>query len=115
MRKGILLTKKSFFQIYATNYLFSEGIIAAVVFEVGKSSFPKKKNIFPLKNPRNLEKVTRVLFSNKRKMINKNFKKLFKKNDYVAKKLNIDLNLRPEQLSSEMYYKIAKQYEKLSD
>ena len=46
-------------------------------------------------------------------MINKNFKKLFKKNDYVAKKLNIDLNLRPEQLSSEMYYKIAVQYENL--
>lgn len=48
MRKGILLTKKSFFQIYATNYLFSEGIIEAVVFEGGKSSFPKKKNIFEL-------------------------------------------------------------------
>ena len=76
---------------------------------------PKMKNIFHLKNPKNLEKVTRALFSNKRKMINKNFKKLFKKNIHLAKKLNIDLNLRPEQLSSETYYKIAVQYENLFD
>ena len=40
---------------------------------------PKKNNEFILKNPKNLEKVTRVLFSNRRKMINKNFNKLFKK------------------------------------
>ena len=74
---------------------------------------PKKNNLFNLKNPRNLEKVTRVLFSNRRKMINKNFKKLFKQNTSVAKNLNIKLNQRPEELSNEMFYKIATQYEKL--
>ena len=79
---------------------------------------PKKNNPFNLKNPKNLEKVTRVLFSNRRKMINKNFKKLFEKKETkesVVKNLNIDLNKRPEELSSEMFYKIAAQYEKLSD
>ena len=35
---------------------------------------PKKINTFNLKNPKNLEIVTRILFSNRRKMINKNLK-----------------------------------------
>ena len=57
--------------------------------------------------------VTRVLFSNRRKMINKNFRKLFKKNLSIEKKLNINLNLRPEELNCETYYRIAVQYDKL--
>mgnify|MGYP000524746409 FL=1 len=76
---------------------------------------PKKNNRFNLKNPKNLEKVTRILFSNRRKIINKNFNKLFKQNRVVAKNLNINLNQRPEELSSEIFYKIALQYEKLFD
>tara|TARA_Y100000590_G_scaffold403583_1_gene490394 strand:+ start:1102 stop:1908 length:807 start_codon:yes stop_codon:yes gene_type:complete len=76
---------------------------------------PKKDDFFNLKNPKNLEKVTRVLFSNRRKMINKNFNKLFKKKKYLIKELNIDLNKRPEELSNEIFYKITQQYEKLSD
>ena len=76
---------------------------------------PKKNNQFNLKNPKNLEKVTRALFANRRKMINKNFNKLFKQNTLVAKNLNIKLNQRPEELSNEMFYKIAAQYEKLFD
>ena len=72
---------------------------------------PKKNNPFNLKNPKNLEKVTRVLFSNRRKMINKNFNKLFEKKKSIIKNLNIDLNKRPGELSNEMFYKIAKQYE----
>ena len=74
---------------------------------------PKKDNQFNLKNPKNLEKVTRALFSNRRKMINKNFYKLFKQNKSVTKNLNIDLNKRAEELNNEMFYKIAEQYEKL--
>ena len=76
---------------------------------------PKKNSQFNLKNPNNLEKVTRTLFSNRRKMINKNFNKLFKQNKSVATKLNINLNQRPEELSNEMFYKIALQYEELFD
>ena len=74
---------------------------------------PKKINLINLKNPQNLEKVTRVLFSNRRKMINKNFKKLFKDKLSSVKNLNIDLNKRPEELSNETFYKIAEEYEKL--
>jgi len=48
-------------------------------------------------------------------MINKNFKKLFGKNITVARKLNIDLSKRAEELSNETFYKIASEYEKLSN
>ena len=76
---------------------------------------PKINNPFNLKNPKNLEKVTRILFSNRRKMINKNFNKLFKEKKSMVQNLNINLNKRPEELSNEMFYKIATQYEKLFD
>ena len=48
-------------------------------------------------------------------MINKNFNKLFKQNQSVSRNLNINLNKRPEELSNEMFDKIAAQYEKLSN
>ena len=48
-------------------------------------------------------------------MINKNFNKLFAKKISMVKNLDIDLSKRPEELSNEMYYKIAVQYEKLFD
>ena len=56
-----------------------------------------------------METVTRVLFSNRRKMINKNFNKLFKQNKFVEKKLNIDLKQRPEQLTNEIFYKSSRE------
>ena len=77
------------------------------------SFIPKKNNEFNIKNPKHLETVTRVLFSNRRKMINKNFLKLFGYDNSVAKELNLNLNQRPEELSNEMFYRIAIKYEKL--
>ncbi len=74
---------------------------------------PKKINVFPLKNPHNLEIVTRILFSNRRKMINKNFHKLFGNKMSVIKELKIDLNSRPEELTHQIFYKIAMIYENL--
>jgi len=76
-------------------------------------SFEPKKNIFELNNPKNLETVTRILFSSRRKMINKSFLKLFKGNIYVADDLKLNLKKRPEEISSEMFYKIAVKYENL--
>ena len=77
------------------------------------SFIPKKNNVFNIKNPKHLETVTRVLFSGRRKMINKNFVKLFGHNKSVAKDLNLNLNQRPEELSNEMFYRITMKYEKL--
>ena len=76
---------------------------------------PKKEIIYNLRNPKNLEKVTRKLFSNRRKMINKNIFKLFYKNQDIIKQLNISLSKRPEELDNEIFYKIAIEYEKLMD
>ena len=61
---------------------------------------------------KNLEKVTNVLFSNRRKMINKNIKKLL--NDKKIDKLK-DLNLtsRPSEIKPEIFYKITEFYEDL--
>ena len=77
-------------------------------------SFAPKKNFFDIKNPKNLEIVTRVLFSNRRKMINKNFKKLFNEHTSVAEKLDINLSVRPEELSNDCFYEIAAYYERLN-
>ena len=74
---------------------------------------PKKKRKYNFKNPKNLETVTRILFSTRRKMINKNFLKLFNGNKNIASNLKLDLSLRPEKLSNEMFYKITLEYEKL--
>ena len=57
--------------------------------------------------------VTRILFSNRIKMIKKNFIKLFGHDKSVSRDLNLNLNQRPEELSNEMFYRIAMEYEKL--
>jgi len=74
---------------------------------------PKKKYNYNIKNPKNLEIVTRILFSNRRKMINKSFNKLFGSKNIVAKNLGLNLKLRPEELNCDMFYKIAIAYENL--
>ena len=77
-------------------------------------SFSPKKNIkFHIKNPKYLEKITRILFSNRRKIISKNFLKLFENNTSVAKELNINLKQRPGELNKETFYNIAMKYENL--
>ena len=44
-------------------------------------------------------------------MINKPFKKIFKNYMTVAKKLKIDLNIRPSDLSFDEYYKLTEHFE----
>ncbi len=73
---------------------------------------PTINKIYKIKNLDNLEKVTQVFFSRKRKMINKGFLELFKKNKYLSLKLKIDLSLRPSQIKEDSYYKITQFYEK---
>ena len=75
--------------------------------------FLPKKNIFKLKDPKTLEKVTRIFFMHRRKMIKRPYNQLFNGKAEVATKLNIDLSLRPQNLDFETYFKIANEYEKL--
>ena len=46
-------------------------------------------------------------------MIKKPFNQLFKGNTEIQKKLNLNLNLRPQNLDLVTYYNLAKEYEKL--
>tara|TARA_X000000368_G_scaffold298419_1_gene237620 strand:- start:472 stop:1254 length:783 start_codon:yes stop_codon:yes gene_type:complete len=73
--------------------------------------FKPKKSITNIKNIDNLEKITNILFSNKRKMINKNIKKVFKKDKLLIR--NLDLQLRPSEIKPEIYYELTKLYEEI--
>jgi len=75
--------------------------------------FYPKKNFFKIKNPKNLEKVTRIFFNQRRKMLKKPFNQLFNGDQRVLRKLKIDLNLRPQNISLETYYKLVVEYENL--
>ena len=75
--------------------------------------FSPKKNFFKLKNPKNLEMITRVFFSQRRKMIKKPFNQIFKNPNEISNKFNIDLNKRPQNLEPEIYYKLTKEFEDL--
>ena len=72
-----------------------------------------KKNFIKINNPNNLEKVTRIFFNQRRKMLKKPFNQLFNGNQKILNKLKIDLNLRPQNLSLDTYYKLTSEYEKL--
>jgi 16S rRNA (adenine1518-N6/adenine1519-N6)-dimethyltransferase len=73
---------------------------------------PITNNDFKVNDISNLEKITHVFFSKKRKMINKAFKTLFSNSNLMAERIGIDLSLRPNQLTEKDYYKITECYEK---
>ena len=75
--------------------------------------FTPKKNFVDIKDPLNLEKITRVFFSHRRKMLKKPFNQIFNGNNDLLNKLNINLNLRPQNLDFDTYYKLTIEYEKL--
>ena len=75
--------------------------------------FTPKKNFFEIRDSKNLEMITRVFFSQRRKMLKKPFNQVFNNAKEVADKFNIDLNLRPQNLEPETYFKLVKEYEDL--
>ena len=75
--------------------------------------FTPKENFFKLKDPKNLEKITRIFFSQRRKMLKKPFNQVFDNGKEVAEKFGINLNLRPQNLEPETYFKLVKEYEDL--
>ena len=72
-----------------------------------------KKNFIKINDPNHLEKVTRIFFNQRRKMLKKPFNQLFNGNRKVLDKLKIDLNLRPQNLNIDTYYRLAHEYENL--
>ena len=76
--------------------------------------FEPKKKFFNFKKSSNLEYITRVFFNHRRKMIKKPFNVIFNGKSEIAEKLNIDLNLRPQNLSLNDYFLLTEEYEKLT-
>ena len=96
------------------------------IFDIGPNSFapkPKinstvlhftpKKEFQKFRNSKNIEIVTRTFFNQRRKMIKNPLKQLFKNPKEISNKLNINLNLRPQNLSILQFYEIISEYEKL--
>ena len=96
------------------------------VFDISPNSFSPKpkidstvlhfspKNEFKqFKNSKNIEIVTRTFFNQRRKMIKNPLRQLFKNPKEISEKLDIDLNLRPQNLSILKFYEIISEYEKL--
>jgi len=73
--------------------------------------FSPKEKFHIIKNPKNLEKITRVFFKHRRKMLKKPFNEIFSGNKVIQDKLKIDLNLRPQNLDFDTYYKLTNEYE----
>ena len=71
---------------------------------------PNKKLVVKIKDLNNLEKLTQILFNNKRKMINKVIKKNFKPNQ-IQSIFKLNLNSRPAEIKPEDYYKITQKLE----
>ena len=75
--------------------------------------FTPKKNFATIEDPLNLEKITRIFFSHRRKMLKKPFNQIFNGNTDLLDKFNLDLKLRPQNLDFDTYYQLTMEYEKL--
>jgi len=75
--------------------------------------FTPRLNFFEIGNAKNLEMITRIFFSQRRKMLKKPFNQVFRDSKKVSEKFDIDLNLRPQNLQPEIYFKLVKEYESL--
>ena len=65
-----------------------------------------------IKKAKDLEHITNIFFNQRRKMIKKPLQQLFDDFELIGKKLNLNLNLRPQNLSENKYFEICKLYEK---
>ena len=78
-------------------------------------SFFPKKDFFNIEKPKDLEKITRIFFNQRRKMIKNPLRQIFKNPEKIAEKLKLNVNLRPQNLSPKNYFDITKEYENLNN
>ena len=74
-------------------------------------SLTPKITIENFKKAKNLEHITNIFFNQRRKMIRRPMKQLFTNYEKVAKNLDLELDLRPQNLSIKKYLEICKIYE----
>ena len=77
--------------------------------------FTPKKSYIKIKDPKNLEKLTKFFFSERRKMVKKKFKKLFYDYKNFLKQIGINETCRPQNISIEKYLLIVRELEKNSN
>ena len=75
--------------------------------------FYPKNNFIKINNPNNLEKVTRIFFNQRRKKIKKPVNQIFENNSKIIEKLNLNMDLRPQNLDIKTFCKIASEYNSL--
>ena len=73
---------------------------------------PQRK-FYKIKDVRNLEHITNIFFSQRRKMIKKPLKFLFRNSEKISSRLALDLSLRPQNLERKIYYRLCEIYESL--
>ena len=76
-------------------------------------SFNPKSKYFDVES-KNIKKITKIFFNHRRKKIRKPFLELFQNYEKISKRLNIDLDLRPQNISIETYMMLIKEFEDLS-
>ena len=74
---------------------------------IPKSKFDSSINV------KHLEHITNIFFNQRRKMIKKPMKLLFNDFEDIAKKLGLDLNVRPQNISKNKYLEICNFYKNL--
>ena len=77
--------------------------------------FVPKKSFQKIKDPKNLEKITKVFFSQRRKMIKKPINILFKNFQFNYNKFNVKPSDRPQNIDVNKYLKIVNEYESLGN
>ena len=98
---------KKIMDIYPSSFFPKPKIMSSLLL------FKPKINYIKFKNPKNLEHITNVFFNQRRKMIKKPLNILFTDPKKVINELDLDINLRPQNLKKDMFYKICLIYEKL--
>ena len=101
------LNIKKIFDIGPNSFFPKPKIDSSVLHFTPKNKFQK------FNNSKNIEIVTRIFFNQRRKMIKNPMKQLFNNPKEISDKLDINLNLRPQNLSMLEFYKIICEYDKL--
>ena len=101
------LNIKKLMDIYPSSFFPKPKVMSSLLI------FEPKNNYIKFKNSKNLEYITNIFFNQKRKMIKKPLNILFKDSKSVVDELDLDINLRPQNLKKDTFYKICLIYEKL--
>ena len=101
------LNIKKLMDIYPSSFFPKPKVMSSLLI------FEPKNNYIKFKNSQNLEYITNIFFNQKRKMIKKPLNILFKDSKRVVDELDLDINLRPQNLKKDTFYKICLIYEKL--